>query len=746
MSYYVWVGPRGIDCKFDVLFSDAICYYSDNNLTSTRKANIFGSKFNKFIKEKMLKILNTHPEAKFIFYNPKIAYRLDSTLRKYVECLNEVALLDMLNDKIYTRYWLGNYIPVLPSIIIDSKNLSFETLEEELGYAEQYVVQRNRSSGGLGTYLLSKENKMLSTLQNEFHELFIVSPYICNGFALNINAIIGQENITIFPPSLQISERNAERILYHGSDYVALHSISSLILDKIYSYANKILERLQSLGYLGILGMDFLITENEVYFLEINPRYQASSFLINITLKEKSYPSLSELNLMAFGKKKKVFFDFKQLKINYSYYKYLYSSRSKHLTYVYETVAIDEYVSEIVYDGWNPQIPTEEDAYCYSIIFHTNIASINPDYQYDLYSNIHGEEEFIRNNIASDIGLKIALLNQGCVIKPDATAYLESKGLIKKAVFSAIDFRLANGLPINAPMNLKFSQLSPFNIRYNKKLLLYYYDVKLTEITIEMQPEWSNKFTLNGIPYARIAYLSTDRLRLKHESVCIFKKTGRGCHFCNIPDKPVVFRQADFEEVLNYLFNTPSFRHVLIGGGSGDPEKESEQIIDVARMIRGTNLEIPIYLMSIPPQNISVLKDYKEAGISEVAFNIEIWDRKIAKILMPGKGSIPLEHYLDILKEATKLWGTDGNVRTALIVGLNQTKTLLDATEYLCQNGIQPMFSIFRPMIGTKLESVVPPSNQNLLHIYYAVTEICEKYHLEPGPACKECRNNMLAL
>ena len=746
MSYYVWVGQREIDCKFDDLFSDSICYFSDKNITQTRKANIFGATFNCFIKDKMLEILDIHPEAKFIFYNPKIAYRLESTLQRHVECLNDATLLNLLNDKIYTRYWLGRYIPVLPSIIIDSHNLSFESLEKELCYSEQYVVQQSKSSGGLGTYVLNRENQMLAKLQNEFHELFIVSPYIYSGFAININAVIGQENTIIFPPSLQISRRKTERILYHGSDYVALQNMSSLILDKIYSYANTILERVKTIGYLGILGIDFLVTEDEVYFLEINPRYQASSFLINIALKETNSPSLSELNLMAFNEKKQEFFEAKQLKINYSYYKYLYTSGSKHLTHVFKTAIANDYISEIVYDGWNPQIPTEENAYCYSIIFQTNITSINPDFQYDLYPNIHGEEDYLRNNLTSDIGLKIALLNQGCVISPNAAVFLKTKGFVKKAVFSAIDFRLANGLPINSPVNLKFSELSPFSIRCDEQLGLYYYDTKISEITVEMQPNWSTKYTQNGVSYARIAYLSTDRLRLKHESLCTFKKAGKGCYFCNIPDKPVIFKQTDFEEVLDYLFDNPLFRHILIGGGSGDPQEESEQIINIVHMIRKRDSEIPIYLMSLPPQNITILKNYKEAGITEVAFNIEIWDRKIAKTLMPGKGSIPLEHYLDVLKEATKLWGDSGNVRTALIVGLNQTGTLLEATEYLCQNGIQPMFSVFRPMLGTKLESIVPPSDQSLLYTYQAVTEICAKYDLEPGPACKDCRNNMLAL
>jgi uncharacterized radical SAM superfamily protein len=99
-----------------------------------------------------------------------------------------------------------------------------------------------------------------------------------------------------------------------------------------------------------------------------------------------------------------------------------------------------------------------------------------------------------------------------------------------------------------------------------------------------------------------------------------------------------------------------------------------------------------------------------------------------------------------MLEQSTLLWGKNGNVRTALIVGLNQNNLLFEATEELCKLGIQPMFSVFRPMIGTKLETVVPPSNEELLYIYQNIVNICSKYNMTPGPSCKECRNNMLAL
>ena len=746
MSYLVWVGPRDIDCLQDPLFLDSVCYFSDKNILEFRAAKIYGNKFNKFIEKKMLQILTEHPDAKFIFYNPRIAYHLDVSLRQHVLCLNNNNLLNLLNDKIYTRYWLRRYVPVLPSIIMDAPSLSFQELENGLGYSKQYVIQQNKSSGGLGTFILTRENGMLSALKENYKELFIVSPYIYEGFSVNLNAIIGSQNTVLLPISLQLSERNKERILYHGADYIAASAISENIITKLNDYANVILMHIKQLGYLGIIGLDFLITKDEIYFLEANPRYQASSFLINMALAEKGFSSLSKMNLTAFYKQCYLDTNVEKITVDYSFYKYLYFNNSKHLYHVFQKAVSDKYVKQVVTDGWNSQLPTEHDAYCYSIIFKTNIASINPDFRCDIYSNIHGEEEYIKANIDTKIGLKIALINQGCNITLDAENYLKSKGLIKQAVFSAIDFRLADGMPINAPINLKFGELSPFIIHYNGNLTLYYYDREISKITIELEPEWNSRCTKNGVQFNRIAYLSTDRLRLKHESVCKFKESGNGCLFCNIPKRSIKFTQEDFDEVLDVLLPHPTFRHILIGGGSGDPIFESEHIIELAKKIRVRNKEMPIYLMSIPPANSETLQAYKEAGITEVAFNIEIWDRTIAQKLMPGKGKISLSHYINILRESTNIWGKEGNVRTALIVGLNQSSLLLEATEYLCRLGIQPMFSVFRPMVGTMLEAIVPPSNEMLLSLYQDISEICIKYHIEPGPSCKECRNNMLAL
>ncbi len=749
MSYLVWVGPRDTDWKYDSSFSEAICYYSSKNYMEERKAHIYGKTFNSFVETEMKRIIKNHPDVEFIFYNQKIAHLIDISLKKYAICVNERNLLDIMENKIYMRYWAGNYVPVLPSLLVDSKSLCIKELHEKLDKRNEFVVQQNNNSGGFGTFYLTGENNMLPILKENYSEIFIVSPYIANNIPINVNAVIFNDKIIMFPPSLQIVTLDENRLLYRGADFISIQHLPAMVMAKIYEYTEIILKRIQKMGYLGILGIDFIVVDNNVYFQEINPRYQASSFLINAALNEYGLSNLSEINIAAFTHHPVPLEEKCQIKINYSFYKEIYRHGNKHLYHLWNVAPDNVFIKDIFADGWNPEMEVEDDAYCYTLVFSTNITSINLDGNFDLYPNISGEEVFIQKYSNTYIGLKISLLNQGCVLTQIAKQFLQTSGLIKQAVFSAIDFYLDTGTPLNVPIDLKFTDFSPYTIDINNQNIpcLYYYGQLLSEITIEMQPDWNDRLTQNGIPYRKIAYLSTDRLRIKHESLCVFKSKECGCYFCNVPQATSnhLFMPEDFSEVIHQLFIERKFRHILIGGASAPEEEEIRQILFITRLIRAEDAFIPIYLMCLPPSNRDMLKQYKDAGITEVAFNIEIWDRQLAERLMPGKGKISLATYMDALTESTKLWGKMGNVRTALIVGLNRTESLLEATEILCRHGIQPMLSVFRPMENTKLYQIVPPSNEKLLDIYRHAQTICKKYGLELGPSCDACKNNMLA-
>ena len=113
---------------------------------------------------------------------------------------------------------------------------------------------------------------------------------------------------------------------------------------------------------------------------------------------------------------------------------------------------------------------------------------------------------------------------------------------------------------------------------------------------------------------------------------------------------------------------------------------------------------------------------------------------------MPGKGSIPLERYFEMLEYAVSLWGNKGNVRTSFIVGLEPVESLLEGVREVCKIGVTPILSVFRPIPSTKGENTVPLSNEELLSVYNKAQSICSKYSLYLGPECVPCQNNTLSM
>ena len=73
-----------------------------------------------------------------------------------------------------------------------------------------------------------------------------------------------------------------------------------------------------------------------------------------------------------------------------------------------------------------------------------------------------------------------------------------------------------------------------------------------------------------------------------------------------------------------------NYSHILIGGGAVIDFKNEEIVLDLIRYIRNKEPQKGITLMSVPlPKH--KLRLYKEAGITDVSFNIEIFDQGTAE-------------------------------------------------------------------------------------------------------------------
>ena len=745
----VWVGPKESDTLYSGLdFFRSITFNgknSDENISLTSRINTRidhisdGPRWhlNTFLRQELENLLDD-PDVRFLFYNPGQGLGLGKEVLTRMICLNKPELLNFFRSKANMRIFFEECVPVVPYVHFTGKSLpvpQFDSLEKDA-----FILQNVHSSSGAGTYQLSLKECEEFVVSHSESEEYILSPYLQNAVPINVHIIVFKQSCIVLPPSFQLISHYDQRFNYIGADFHTDFSIAQYSL--FLSRSQVIGEKLRVAGYRGICGIDFMLTENELYFLEINPRFQASSFLCNkLLLKEKNM-SLHVLNLMAFSEKDsplESFFRFEKPESFFTLYgdwlpAWLNSENQD--------------IFEFVKDGLLPDMELTDNAYLCRIITEERLCWIDPDFRLRLAPNIQRDADKWRNKVRSmdPLTLKIGLLNQGVRFSEQADQKMNRLGSVRAGVFQSVDLSFPNGMIINAPYHSKFSELTPYCIEADRSgFYLSYEGISLSPIDLAGTDPYREYIASGGTCYRNAVFLATDRLRVHHELRCCFKENGHGCRFCNVRPKTGIFSVQDVCEIIDFYLEHMPFRHFLIGGGSGNAADEKTNILALTRHIRSRTNK-PIYAMCLPPSDLSVLSEYHEAGITEIGFNLELFDRNRAAQLMPGKGMIPLMQYEMAYKEAVRLWGNQGAVRSLMVLGLEPMSCFYQGIEWLCALGVMPIVSVFRPMNNIELNYALPPENNDLVEIFWRSTKIAARYGLSLGPTCIACQNNTLSL
>ncbi len=754
MNNIYWVGVRQSDIKdMGDFFKGSVTIFGDgtnNNISFCPKNGRYNHNMpnpacDAFFEKTLESLCQQDDSVQFMFYNPILAYGYSSLIRCHTICLNQYEILSSLSDKGRSRYNVRNIMDKIPLVTLLGSECRYNILREYFHGYDKYIVQKAFSSGGDGSFII--EAKKPSNTQILDNNVYIVSPYIENAISLNTHLIICDDVTHYFPSSVQIITEINNQPIYCGADYICYNMLST---DKKALVAMKIKELgewLKMEGYRGIIGIDLLLKDENIYFLEFNARFQASSQLLSKALYEKFNISLPQLNYNAFHNiPSERTTDFC---VGYSNYNYTTSNIS--LSRLKQVVSSRE-ILNVQTDGFNAgydNVMLDANVYLCRCVFNHNICSLQND-RVILHPNIYVEDMKMAlgsNPRLKKAYVKLSLLNHGIVLSPAAFNLALNHGKIKEAVFDAIDIVIFDNVHVNVPNSCKFNTLSPYVIdEVHEEFVLRLDDEIISKVKIYFEPNTlMDKYTSSGVPYDAIINLATDRIRINPAPICYFKKNGISCKFCNLPEVNTLYDIDDIFEVIDYCLANVEFRHFLIGGGTYSLGEDAWQIIlKISSYIR-QQCEKKIYLMSIPPVENEKLDNLKVAGITEVAFNLEMFNRDLARQYMPGKGYIDITQYEQALRHSVSLWGHSGNVRSLLIYGFDSDYEFLQGIEHLCRMGVEPIISIFRPLKNTALELWNPPRTIDIFSIYDKCQEIAGRYNLILGPDCPMCQNNTLS-
>lgn len=329
------------------------------------------------------------------------------------------------------------------------------------------------------------------------------------------------------------------------------------------------------------------------------------------------------------------------------------------------------------------------------------------------------------------------LLRKGKKGKITNEDYITTKGLF---------IILNDSVYVNAMINAN-SQY--FVEREDTNLILKYDKQKICSIRIIQPPDFAlNSITLpNGKMITDLVNIHGNRIRIQPIRGC-----ANRCRFCDLNRlKYQLMTIEDLEEAFIYARDNIGFRHVLISGGSPlNSQADFNYLNNVYRYFGekyGKTFPIDIVLV---PRGLNIndnskesyekfLKKLKEWNISGLSINLELYNDLKRKIYIPQKDDVGKENYLKFIKLAVEIFGKE-NVRSCIIIGLEDINDSLKAVEKLSKLGCMPVLS---PYIPNDNKTFLP-NPKFMKEILIKSKEITDKNKIKLGPICDSCKHNTI--
>lgn len=306
----IWIGPRESDIlTLNGYFDKSITFYGSNGpdnyayCSEYRLNNYYDDKYYNFIFDSLGELTDKDSDCVVHTYSGSQAHKVSAMrpeLGHYFKYINEAGILEWFNNKTYSRVWMENSVGVPRYALLSKPECTYGSLSSKYPGFDEFILQLNHSSGGKGTWKMNCENedKLFGEIPDD--EPLLVSPYYSPSISANCHMVIGERVNVLFPTSAQIIKVQNDKMIYSGGDFAYGKKVDAMMGEKLYKFKAKTAEMMSKTGYRGVCGIDFLVCGEQIYLIEINPRYQGSTFVVNNALTKRGYPHMTELTVAAF--------------------------------------------------------------------------------------------------------------------------------------------------------------------------------------------------------------------------------------------------------------------------------------------------------------------------------------------------------------------------------------------------------------------------------------------------------------
>ncbi|HTI36968.1 MAG TPA: radical SAM protein [Vicinamibacterales bacterium] len=294
----------------------------------------------------------------------------------------------------------------------------------------------------------------------------------------------------------------------------------------------------------------------------------------------------------------------------------------------------------------------------------------------------------------------------------------------------------------NVPVVEAFASTSPYLLagsaagyRIVDERSAHAYPVRLPQV-----PHWYGRQTSRGVRMSEVGVLQGTYLGIYVNPVCTFwnYKPSLNCRFCTT-GKNVGTAEAAVKVVEDVVETCWAAREEsgitfvhLNGGFQG-----TRAIRTVEPFVRAIKQHVGLLVgvQLTPHADFSVYDRLIDLGVDHFSFCLELFDPEWFERICPGKARmIGQDRFLRAMDYcASRL--PRGAVSGEMIAGLEPIDTTIAAIERITSVGAFPTVCIFRPTVGSDMESWAPPAYDDMRRVMAAVHDACRRHRIPIGLA-----------
>ncbi len=306
---------------------------------------------------------------------------------------------------------------------------------------------------------------------------------------------------------------------------------------------------------------------------------------------------------------------------------------------------------------------------------------------------------------------------------------------------------LIDGKPLSVPLESPYVKYSPYQLIEEKGSHWLEKDsTKVCKVSFRDSPRFYQFSSSDGTPLQKIGLLhGLDCFASTVIQNCFLWESIQRCKFCGIGLSlkkgltTALKKPEQLAEAAEIAHRLDSITHITLTTGSTPTGEAEIKYLGICTRAILEKINIPVHVQFLPPQDIGLLSELKDCGVSTVGIHIESFDPNILAKVAPFKFTIGFEHYQKIWTKAVQIFGRN-QVSSFVIVGLGESQdSVIKGCQMLATMGVYPYVVPLRPIPGSELENETPPPPQYMIPIYERVSMILKENGLSSEKSLAGC-------